>query len=444
MSNSNSNESPIESNVVQTGSNGSLIAILVMMFLYAMISFVTNLAAPIGLIWKGSVGGSVGMLGNFMNFLAYLFMGIPAGKLLMKVGYKKTTLIGVALGFVGVFTQFMSGHVDSVGAGFAIYLAGAFISGFCVCILNTVVNPMLKLLGGGGNRGNQLNLVGGTLNSLSGTLTPLFVGSLIGVVTANTSMVDVFPVLYIAMGVFAFSFVALLFIPIEDPQKTGDSVKLEHSPWEFRHFVLGTIAIFVYVGVEVGLPGILTYYLADTTEKGAGLLGDAAAIAGSVAATYWFMMLCGRMIGSVVASKVSPRALMIGATGVSAVLIVAAMCLGNSSTVSMPVFTGSSFGMVSVPICALLIVLCGLCTSVMWSSIFSLATEGLGKYTSVASGIFMMMVVGGGVLPYLQEYMANQTSYLFSYVIPLLAVIYMFYYGVVGCKNVNTDIPVDE
>lgn len=427
----------------QSKSNGSLVAILVMMFLYAMISFVTNLAAPIGLIWKGSVGGSVGMLGNLMNFLAYLFMGIPAGKLLMKVGYKKTTLVGVALGFVGVFTQFLSGHVESVGAGFAIYLLGAFISGFSVCFLNTVVNPMLKLLGGGGNRGNQLNLVGGTLNSLSGTLTPLFVGSLIGVVTAKTSMVDVFPVLYIAMAVFAISFIVLLFIPIKDPQQTGSDVKLEHSAWEFRHFVLGTIAIFVYVGVEVGLPGILTYYLADTTEKGAGLIGDAAAIAGSVAATYWFMMLCGRMIGSVVSSKVSPRALMIGATGVSAVLIVAAMCLTNSSTVSMPVFTGSAFGMVNVPICALLIVLCGLCTSVMWSCIFSLATEGLGKYTSVASGIFMMMVVGGGVLPYLQEFLANQTTYLMSYVIPLLAILYMFYYAMAGCKNVNTDIPVE-
>lgn len=425
-------------------SNGNLIAILVMMFLFAMISFVTNLAAPIGLIWKGSMGGSVGMLGNLMNFLAYLFMGIPAGKLLMTIGYKNTALVGVALGFIGVFVQYLSGNVgDNVTVGFVVYLLGAFISGFCVCILNTVVNPTLNLLGGGGNRGNQLNLVGGTLNSLTGTLTPLFVGSLIGVVTAQTSMSDVFPVLYIAMAVFAASFVILLFVPIADPQQTGDKVILEHSAWEFRHLVLGTVAIFVYVGVEVGLPGILTYYLADTTERGAGLVGNAAAIAGSVAATYWFLMLCGRMIGSMVAGKLSSRQLMIAATSIAAVLIVCAMALGNSTTVSMPVFTGSSFAMVQVPICALLIVLCGLCTSVMWSSIFNLATAGLGKYTSVASGIFMMMVVGGGVLPYLQEYVANQTTYLLSYAIPLLAVLYMFYYAVLGCKNVNTDIPVE-
>src|SRR3712207_7844733 len=97
----------------QTKQNGSIIAIITMMFLYAMISFVTNLAAPIGVIWKNAFAGdsanTVGMLGNAMNFLAYLFMGIPAGKLLTKIGYKKTAMIGIAVGFFGVLTQFVSG-----------------------------------------------------------------------------------------------------------------------------------------------------------------------------------------------------------------------------------------------------------------------------------------------------------------------------------------------
>ena len=146
--------------------NGSVIAIVTMFFLYAMISFVTNLGAPIGVIWKNQpeIGGSnvLGIMGNFMNFFAYLFMGIPAGKMLTKVGYKKTALIGIAVGFFGVLVQFLSGFSGGV-PGFCIYLLGAFISGFSVCILNTVVNPMLNLLGGGGNRGNQLNMIGGTL-----------------------------------------------------------------------------------------------------------------------------------------------------------------------------------------------------------------------------------------------------------------------------------------
>ena len=434
-----------------TKQNGSIIAIITMMFLYAMISFVTNLAAPIGVIWKNIFGGesanTVGMLGNAMNFLAYFFMGIPAGKMLVRVGYKKTALIGIAIGFFGVLTQFCSGFfTDAKITGFVIYLLGAFISGFCVCMLNTVVNPMLNLIGGGGNRGNQLNMIGGTLNSLSGTLTPLFVGSLIGEVTKNTSIIDVNPVLYIAMGVFVVAFVILTYIPIQDPKnnKTGTNITFEHSPWNFRHFVLGAIAIFVYVGVEVGIPGTLIYYLSDTTAIGGGLpKATATAIAGSVAATYWFLMLIGRFIAGFIASKISSKTLMSCTTVLAMILITTAIVLGKSAAVSMPVFTGSAFNMVVVPVSALLLVLCGLCTSVMWPCIFNLATEGLGKYTEPASGIFMMMVVGGGLLPLLQNFIADQSGYLVSYFVPLAGVAYMCFYTLIGSKNVNKDIPVD-
>jgi len=433
-----------------TKQQGNIIAIITMMFLFAMISFVTNLAAPIGVIWKNVFNGTgsenmIGMLGNAMNFLAYLFMGIPAGKLLTKIGYKNTALTGIATGFVGVFIQFISGKFGADVSGFAVYLFGAFISGFAVCILNTVVNPMLNLLGGGGNRGNQLNLIGGTLNSLSGTLTPMLVGALIGTVTATTKMADVNRVLFIALGVFASAFVVLLFIPIADPEmgKTTSKTVFEHSPWAFRHFVLGTIAIFVYVGVEVGIPGTLNFYISDTSAKGAGLLTNAAAIGGFVAGTYWFLMLVGRFIGSFIGGKVSSRSMMIITTITGMILIVLAMVLGKSTTVSMPVFTGTSFQMVVVPVAALLLVLCGLCTSIMWSSIFNLATEGLGKYSAAASGIFMMMVVGGGLLPLFQNFIADNSSYMFSYIVPLVALAFMCYYALIGSKNVNKDIPVD-
>ena len=429
---------------------GSIIAIITMMFLYAMISFVTNLAAPIGVIWKGAFQGEsanvVGMLGNAMNFLAYLFMGIPAGKLLTKIGYKKTALVGIAFGFVGVFVQFLSGAIGSSSnyTGFTIYLLGAFIAGFSVCILNTVVNPMLNLLGGGGNRGNQLNLIGGTLNSLTGTLTPIFVGALIGTVTASTQIADVNMVLYIAMAVFALAFVVLLFIPISDPEggSVTESTVFEASPWSFRHFVLGAIGIFLYVGIEVGIPGTLIFYLSDTTEKGGGILGNAASIAGTVAATYWFLMLVGRFTAGFIANLVSSKTMMVTTSCVGMIFVIAAIVLGKSTTMLMPVFTGESFQMTTVPVAALLLVLCGLCTSVMWSSIFNLATEGLGKYTAAASGIFMMMVVGGGVLPLIQSFIADKSGYLISYIVPLAGLAYLFFYAIIGSKNINKDIPV--
>lgn len=432
--------------------NSSIIAIITMMFIYAMISFVTNLAAPLGVIWKNQpeIGGSnlLGMMGNFMNFFAYLFMGIPAGKLLTKIGYKKTAMLGIGTGFVGVFIQYLSSFPEGM-TGFYVYLLGAFVSGFCVCLLNTVVNPMLNLLGGGGNRGNQLNLIGGTLNSLSGTLTPMLVGALVGTVTANTQMADVNLVMYIAMGVFAGAFVILSFIPIKDPEmgKTTAETVFEHSPWAFRHCTLGVIAIFVYVGVEIGLPGTLNFYLSDTTDKGGwanpGSIVNAAAIGGFVAGTYWLLMLVGRFIAGFIADKVSSRVMMLCTTSVGMVLIIAAMLAPKHITVDMPLFTGSTFEMTMVPVSALLIVICGLCTSIMWASIFNLATEGLGKYTAQASGIFMMMVVGGGVLPLIQNYIADKAGYMISYIIPLLALAYMFYYALVGYKNVNKDIPVD-
>ena len=430
--------------------NGSVIAIITMMFLYAMISFVTNLGAPIGVIWKNQpeIGGSnvLGIMGNFMNFFAYLFMGIPAGKMLTKVGYKKTALIGIAVGFIGVLIQFLSGFSGGI-PGFCIYLFGAFISGFSVCILNTVVNPMLNLLGGGGNRGNQLNMIGGTLNSLAGTMTPMLVGALIGTVTASTQMADVNLVMYIAMTVFAAAFVILCFIPIQDPEmgRVTAETKFEHSPWAFRHCLLGVIAIFVYVGVEVGIPGGLNFYLSDTTEKGAGLLANAATIGGAVAAMYWLLMLVGRLISSAIAAKVSSRQMMLFCTSVAMILILAAMLTPKDVTVTMPLvkILEGSVEMTTVPMSAMLLVLVGLCTSVMWASIFNLATEGLGKYTAQASGIFMMMVVGGGVLPVVQNFFADIMGYMPSYFIYLVAVGYMFYYALIGCKNVNKDIPVD-
>lgn len=437
--------------MAKSNSNGRAIAIVACIFLYGMISFVTNLAAPIGVIWKNQpeIGGSnmLGMMGNFMNFFAYLFMGIPAGNLLTKIGYKKTALIGIALGFFGVLIQFLSGMSEGM-TGFVIYLVGAFVSGFSVCLLNTVVNPMLNQLGGGGNRGNQLNLIGGTFNSLMGTMTPMLVGALIGTVTKDTAMSDVNLVLYMAMGVFLVTFFILLFVPIENPKKMEGEITFEHSPFAFRHFTFGVIAIFVYVGVETGIPGTLNFYISDTTANGAGVMTlnpmvKAAAIGGFAAGTYWLLMLVGRLISSFIASKVSSRAMMVVTNGAAMILILLAMFLPKSITGSMPVFTGSGFQVVTLPLSAILIVFCGLCTSIMWSSIFNLATEGLGKYTEKASGIFMMMVVGGGVLPLIQNAVADATlNYMLSYIVPLIAVAYMFCYAAFLSKNVNKDILV--
>ena len=273
----------------------------------------------------------------------------------------------------------------------------------------------------------------------------MLVGALVGTVTKDTAISDVNLVLYIAMVVFALAFIILSFTPISDPEmgKTTQDTVFEHSPWAFRHCTLGVIGIFVYVGIEIGIPGTLNFYISDMSDKGAGVLGDAAAIGGFVAGTYWLLMLVGRFVAGFIADKVSSRAMMMTVTTLAIVLILISMISSKSTTTSMPVFTGSSFAMVTVPISALLLVLCGLCTSVMWASIFNLATEGLGKYTAAASGIFMMMVVGGGVLPLIQNFIADKAGYMISYIVPLIALAYLLCYAIWGCKNVNKDIPVE-
>ena len=419
----------------ETKQKSSFVPVLVMIFLFGMISFVTNLAAPIGNIWKmqPQIAGSnaLGMMGNMMNFLAYAIMGIPAGNMLTKFGYKKTALIAIAVGFFGVLVQFLSGVVASFPANFIVYLLGAFISGFSVCMLNTVVNPMLKLLGG--RRSNQYIQIGGSFNSLMGTLTPMLVGALIGTLTAQSRIADVNPVLFIAMGVFALAFIILLFIPIEDPEAVKSQVKVE-NPMNFRHFVYGAIAIFLYVGVEVGIPGTLNFFLSDSVN-GAGL-DPAVAVrtAGFVAGTYWFLMLIGRFVSSLISGKVSSRAQLITVSTVALILVLCAMFVPVTSKTSMPAFTGSGFSMVEVPLAALLLVLVGLCTSVMWGTIFDLAVDGLGASTNKASGIFMAMVVGGGILPLLQNFVADKVGYMPSYWVIIAGLAFIFFFAVAGCK----------
>lgn len=416
--------------------------IVVMIFLFAMISFVTNLASPMGDILKNQfkIPNWQGTLGVFANFIAYAVMGIPSGALLQKLGYKKTALIAIAVGFVGVGIQTISGVAES----FAVYLLGAFVAGFSMCMLNTVVNPMLNTLGGGGKKGNQLIQLGGSFNSLAGTAVIILSGIMIPSV-AKAQISDVFPLMYAALGIFAFAFLVLSISRI--PETTDDN-KAQASnkesskigPMSFRHFVLGAVAIFVYVGVEVGIPNVLQKWLQNGSLNVLNVSEGAEAIAGSVAATYWFLMLIGRLVGAAVGAKVSAKAMLTTVSAIGIALVLGAILSSTETMVNMPVFKNSAeglFGFVNVPINAMLLVLVGLCTSVMWGGIFNLAVEGLGKYTEKASGIFMALVCGGGVLPLLQNAIVDMqggVGYQASYWVVVVGLAYLLFYALIGSK----------
>ena len=243
-----------------------------MIALFAMIAFVTNLCSPMAVIVKNQFGASnlESQIGNYGNFIAYLLMGIPAGMLLKKFGYKATALMALVVGVLGIFVQWMSGWESMQSMAFAVYLVGAFISGLCMCMLNTVVNPMLNILGGGGKKGNQLIQIGGVFNSAAAVAVYIIMGALIGE-AAKAHVSDATPALFIAGGIFILAFVVILFTKIDEPAKAAPKSKTAkkdpYSAFSFRHFKLGILAIFLYMGVEVGTPTyILQYLTADTPE----------------------------------------------------------------------------------------------------------------------------------------------------------------------------------
>ena len=434
--------------------SGSMVAIITMFFLFAMIAFVTNMAAPVGNIWTmdDAVGNNpaLGFMGNFMNFLAYLFMGIPAGNMLTKVGYKKTALIAIAVGIVGLLIQYASGFSAGV-PGFSIYLLGAFVCGLCVCMLNTVVNPMLNLIGGGGTKGNQLLQLGGACNSFAGTIAPIMVGAYVGAITKSTTINEVSPMLFGAIAIFVIAFIVIYLAKIEEPRQQKvevAAVKDPHSPWSFRHFILGTVAIFCYVGMEVGIPNTFGNFLGK--EANFNLFdpansANAAAIIGGMTGLYWLLMLVGRLTSGFISGKVSSRAQLLTVSCVGIILVLISMFVPETTGVSMVGFSNGSFAVNNVPLFTVFLVLMCLCTSIMWGCIFNLATEGLGKYTEKASGIFMMMVVGGGILPLIQNSIVSDTigSLRISYIIVVAVLAYMIFYALIGSKNVNKDIKVD-
>ncbi len=487
-------------------------AIIIMIALFAMIAFVTNLCTPMATIIKnqGEISNVLAQIGNYGNFVAYLVMGIPAGMLIAKFGYKKTALIGLAVGIIGIAIQWFSGQLDAkenLGLVFTVYLIGAFIAGFCMCILNCVVNPMLNILGGGGNAGNQLIQTGGVFNSTAAVCCYILMGALIGDAT-KAKIADATPALMIALAIFVVAFIIISMTKIEEPEQAPVEVSLIKGAMSYRHFALGALAIFLYMGIEVGVPNFVQQYLStdsqsvldkkaaiakkyenkqypdaktaaidflavttdvnkiyasnDSTEVSklnkdiektadkfanneissqkisntfAGL-GIPAGTVGMLVAVYWFMMLIGRFVGASIGGKVSSRAMITTVSIATLVLVLFGMFAPTTTLVSFPGVDWSTLTVVwqDVPVGIFAFLLVGLFTSVMWGGIFNMAVEGLGKYTAIASGIFMTMVFGCAVMMFIQATVADAVGYINSYWVVVFCAAYLLFYALVGSR----------
>ena len=408
-------------------------AIIVMIALFAMIAFVTNLCTPMATIIKnqGPISNVLAQIGNYGNFVAYLVMGIPAGMLIAKFGYKKTALIGLAVGAAGILIQWVSGLLDveqNLGLVFTVYLIGAFIAGLCMCILNCVVNPMLNILGGGGNSGNQLIQIGGVFNSSAAVACYILMGALISDAT-KAKIADATPALMIALAIFVVAFIVILFTKIEEPEQAPVELSMVKEAMSYRHFALGALAIFLYMGIEVGVPNAVQQMLTSAPYS------IPAGTVGMIVAVYWFMMLIGRFVGASIGSKVSSRAMITTVSIATLVLVIFGM---YAPAVEVP-FPGVDWGKLEliwqpIPMGIFAFLLVGLCTSVMWGAIFNMAVEGLGKYTAIASGIFMTMVFGCAVMMGIQGFVADLTNYMTSFWVIVFCAAYLLFYALVGSK----------
>ena len=409
-------------------------AIIVMIALFAMIAFVTNLCTPMATIIKnqGPISNVLAQIGNYGNFVAYLVMGIPAGMLIAKFGYKKTALIGLAVGAAGILIQWVSGLLDveqNLGLVFTVYLIGAFIAGLCMCILNCVVNPMLNLLGGGGNSGNQLIQIGGVFNSSAAVACYILMGALISDAT-KAKIADATPALMIALAIFVIAFIVIMFTKIEEPEQAPVEVSLIKGAMSYRHFALGALAIFLYMGIEVGVPNAVQQMLTSAPYS------IPAGTVGMIVAVYWFMMLIGRFVGASIGNKVSSRAMITTVSIATLVLVLFGMYAPGDILVAFPGVDWGKLELIwqDIPVGIFSFLLVGLCTSVMWGAIFNMAVEGLGKYTAIASGIFMTMVFGCAVMMGIQGYVADLTNYMTSFWVVVFCAAYILFYALVGSK----------
>lgn len=415
---------------MKTTSANRSFPIAMMFALFFIIAFVTGLQNPMGVIIKSQFQTShlLSQLGNLANFIAYAFMGIPAGWMLGRIGYKRTSLTAIAVGLLGVVIMWLSGRSGQYG----LYLTGAFVSGFSMCMLNTVVNPMLKTLGRDTRQGNQLIQFGGAFNSIGATLAPILVGYLMGSNEALRTIGRANPALYIAMAIFAVTFVVIAFARIPEPHlqpASADRTAPAPRLLRIRHFALGLIAIFLYVGTEVGIPNIANLFMTQELHMDAS-------VAGTIVGTYWLLMLVGRLLGGAIGNRISVHTMLAFTASLGLVLVGLFMLFSHTDlTVALPVFRSDfSFGTEPIRLGLVFLILCGLATSVMWGAIFSLATTGLGQATAQASGIFMTMVCGGGILPALQAWIADRTSFTASFGLVLLCLAYLLFYALRGYR----------
>lgn len=419
---------------------------ITLVFLFFVVGFLTTANGQFQGPLKSAFLQNAGDLKNtfatlitFSWFLAYPLTGGVGSSWVTKHGYKGTLVRGLFIMILGLFIFFLSSWFTvqfpesnfriasaTIPSGFFIFLLGSFIVGASATILQVVINPYLVACTVKGTQPIQRLAIGGSSNSIGTTIAPFFVtGIVFGGLSMEEVQVSQLMVPFIAL-VVTMLIVALIVMKLSLPDIQGTKAevgeKLEKSVWSFSHLTLGVIAIFFYVGVEVAIGANINLYAIEQEamngpfsflgNNSLTIFGINFAIPALMATLYWGGMLIGRLVGSSL-SKVPPRTQLIITTVSALTLTLIAIALNNPW----------------------LLVAVGLFHSIMWGAIFTLSVTSLGKYTSIASGVFMIGVVGGAILPLLQGMLADAIGgWRWTWFIVIFGELYMLYYALLGSK----------
>ena len=348
------------------------------------------------------------MLIQFTFFSAYFLMSIPSSRILARVGYQRSIVLGLTVMGVGALIFYPAAAAKS----YALFLGALWVLASGITLLQVAANPYVSQLGDPSKASSRLNLAQ-AFNSLGTTIAPALGGMLILSETAGPADARAvqLPYIGIALTLFLLAFgVSRFHLPSLPNIEEGHGVLAGDSIWQHRHLVLGAIAIFVYVGAEVSIGSFLVNYF---TQPNIGGLTERAAA--KFVSAYWFGAMVGRFIGSAVLRKVSPGKVLGGAA------------LAASALVWVSVATTGSVAMGSI-------IAVGLFNSVMFPTIFTLGIAELGPLTGKGSGLMIMAIVGGAILPVLQGALADSIGIHTAFIMPALCYLYIVYYGFVGSK----------
>ncbi|MBP5307444.1 MAG: MFS transporter [Paludibacteraceae bacterium] len=405
------------------------VAFVMLVTFYFSIAFTTGLNDPFSKVIQSQFDLSVfeSQFGNFAFFLSYLLMGIPASRVVGRLGYKKGAQTALCGMLMGVGMVLAGGNLHMIW----LYLLGMFVLGCAITVLQVVVNPLIIAIGPRQGANRRMN-IGGAASSIGATFAPLVVGFIIGNVAVDSLGVhDVNPLLYVLMGFYMALFLVLCFTRIPEPDiRETMNRKSEWRRLMQPSFVMGLVAIFLYVGFEVTTANLTNLFLLNELKMDP-------AVAGAIVGSYWLLMLFGRLVGAAVGTMIQSRGQLLIVSSLALLLYVLAVTLPLDITIRMPAVSSNlSFVQADVPLSILLLVLTGFCNSVMWVCIFILSTSGLGKSTNLASGIFMMMVCGGGIIPVIQGRLVDVLDgYQHSYVVGIFCVAFILIYALLSKKD---------